>query len=216
MQIRFDAGKEAYEQSYKAIADNARVAADATAAYNKALEDREENQRLVREGDQRAIETSAEYEAGVRDAERAMNEANAVLSASRDSMSLLKDEQLLLSQAMSEGKGSVSEYVASNDFLLASLQGAGQSCLDFSGTLQGVGASVADLAKLNEEQLPYSTREPTRKSSPASSPKPGRRPRTSAGCRPTSLRCSWKPTAATRTPSRRSSTSSWPSTATPA
>lgn len=153
MQIRFDAGKEAYEQSYKAIADNARVAADATAAYNKALEDREENQRLVREGDQRAIETSAEYEAGVRDAERAMNEANAVLSASRDSMSLLKDEQLLLSQAMSEGKGSVSEYVASNDFLLASLQGAGQSCLDFSGTLQGVGASVADLAKLNEEQL---------------------------------------------------------------
>ena len=74
MQIRFDAGKEAYEQSYKAIADNARVAADATAAYNKALEDREENQRLVREGDQRAIETSAEYEAGVRDAERAMNE----------------------------------------------------------------------------------------------------------------------------------------------
>ena len=153
MQIRFDAGKEAYEQSYKAIADNAKIAADATAAYNKALEDREENQRLVREGDQRAIETSAEYEAGVRDAKKTMDEANATLSASRDATSLLKDEQLLLSQAMSEGSGSVSEYVASNDFLLASLQGAGQSCLDFSGTLQGVGASVTDLEGLNEEKL---------------------------------------------------------------
>lgn len=153
MQIRFDAGKEAYEQSYKSISDNAKIAADATAAYNKALKDREENQRLVREGDQRAIETSAEYEAGVRDAEKTMDEANATLSASRDAMSLLKDEQLLLSQAMSEGSGSVSEYVASNDFLLASLEGAGKSCLDFSGTLQGVGASVTDLESLNEEKL---------------------------------------------------------------
>ena len=153
MQIRFDAGKEAYEQSYKAIADNAKIAADATAAYNDVMSEHDEKIKKITDagGDYaHALQVVAGEENAAR---TTMDEANATLSASKDATSRLKDEQLLLSQAMSEGSGSVSEYVASNDFLLASLQGAGQSCLDFSGTLQGVGASVTDLGKLNEEQL---------------------------------------------------------------
>ena len=152
-QIRFDAKQDAYEQSYKNQAEAAKAASDATAAYNKFIDEKEEKlQAAIKAGgDERLVTeqlTDAEGKLKV-----AMDEANGAYSAANDAVSSLRDEQALLSQAMSEGKGSMSDYVSSNDFLLASLQGAGKSCLDFSGTLQGVGASVTDLKNLNEQQL---------------------------------------------------------------
>lgn len=153
LQMRLDADKEAYEQLYKSQADAVNAAAEAQAAYNDVLSKHDENVKQAT-GELGSYELALATVQEGEDAARAkLDEANQALSASKDATALLKDEQLLLAQATSDGADGISKYVAGNDFLLASLSNAGKSCMDFSGTLQGVGANVEDLGKLNNEQL---------------------------------------------------------------
>lgn len=153
LQIRAAANNEAYTNSYKNIAETSAAAADATAAYNDVMSQHDEKIKKIIDmgGDYaHALQVVTGEENGARNA---MNDANEAYDAAKDSLSVLKDQEILFAQAQSEAASGISKYVASNEFLLASLQRSGKSCLDFTSTLEGVGASVTDLGKLNEEQL---------------------------------------------------------------
>lgn len=153
LQWRLEAGQDAYKEQFKANAENANAAADAT----DRLADSEKNRdaRIKEYTDNGFTQAAAEQmvAAEIRAAKGAADAANDTYAVSQVNTKKLTDENAFLSRALGETASSQSFFVATNDYLIAALNKSGKSASRFAGTLEGVGANTEELKNLSDEKL---------------------------------------------------------------
>lgn len=153
LQVQLDAAKEAYAEAYSTLADNAKTAAEAEQAYVQAQQKADEAAAKGQKGLGTLGASWQELQGEADRAKTAMDEANSTYDAQAELVRNLEGDLNLLTQAQSEGAGSIAAMVAGNVRLTSTLEAAGRSADDFVGDMAAAGVSAEGFASLSDEQM---------------------------------------------------------------
>lgn len=149
MQYRLDAVSSQMEEAFKNRADRAKEAADATKAYNDALEEQSEWESTTSKYSLDYNTQLGLREAKLKQLEEEMNKANATYEEADAVVQKLTNTELGFYTALDQNASAITRAVMANEILAQSLQEPGQSALDLSYDLEHAGVTAEQFSSLS-------------------------------------------------------------------
>ena len=151
-QIRLEASKEAYGEAYKTLAENEKAAADATAEFNRLLEEQKYWSNEAANGNREAGGQLEAIGLQLVDAKNNMDRANSAYKAQKDTCDALEDSQVAYQMALDAGNGSIADAVANNGLLVSAMQNANKDTTSLIGSLGELGISTSTVSNLTADE----------------------------------------------------------------
>ncbi len=153
-QIYLEANHDAWVETQKTLVENAKTATDAQKKYNEALDHYHQVSEEYSKDPVTWATAMANATTAMNDAKKSADDANETYRAQIDVAKQCEEKQILLQRALDNGADSFEAAIANNSYLMASLDTAGQSALDFTNDLKDLGLSQEDLVAIGENRLP--------------------------------------------------------------
>lgn len=151
-QIRLEATKEAYGEAYKTLAENEKTATEATAEFNRLLEEQKYWSNEAANGNREAGGQLEAIGLQLVDAKNNMDRANSAYKAQKDTCDALEDSQVAYQMALDAGNGSIADAVTNNGLLVSAMQNANKDTTSLIGSLSELGISTTTISGLTANE----------------------------------------------------------------
>lgn len=151
-QIRLEATKEAYGEAYKTLAENEKAATDATAEFNRLLEEQKYWSNEAANGNREAGGQLEAIGLQLVDAKNNMDRANSAYKAQKETCDALEDSQVAYQMALDAGNGSIADAVTNNGLLVSAMQNANKDTTSLIGSLGELGISTTTVSSLTADE----------------------------------------------------------------
>lgn len=151
-QIRLEATKEAYGEAYKTLAENEKTATEATAEFNRLLEEQKYWSNEAANGNREAGGQLEAIGLQLVDAKNNMDRANSAYKAQKDTCDALEDSQVAYQMALDAGNGSIADAVTNNGLLVSAMQSANKDTTSLIGSLGELGISTTTISGLTANE----------------------------------------------------------------